>query len=131
MRAARTSGRRERHLEVAAELGDEVWFAGHSTWTYALFAGGAVGLLGHLLLFGTAMVQSLRSAVANARLPGPDIWLAFLPFIAAACFLSETATSNPFSERLAGIILGIMVGLPQAFFVRSTFLTSSRSMTHA
>lgn len=104
------------------ELGADVWFAGHSTWTYALFAGGVLGVLGHLVLFGTTAVQSLRAAAANARLPGPDIWLAFLPFVATACFLSESATSNPFYERLAGMIFGIMAGLPQAFHVRASLL---------
>jgi O-antigen ligase len=103
-------------------LGDDVWFAGHSTWTYALFSGGIIGLLGHLLLFGGTALNSLRCAAANARLPGPDFWLAFLPFIATAAFLSETATSNPFYERLAGMIYGVMAGLPQAFHVRAGFL---------
>lgn len=109
-----------------AELGDDVWFAGHSTWTYALFAGGVIGVLVHLLLFSTTAIQSLRSAAANARLPGPDIWLAFLPLVATACFLSETATSNPFYERLAGMNFGIMVGLSQAFFIRAGFLHQVR-----
>ena len=110
-----------------AELGDDVWFAGHSTWTYALFAGGAVGVLAHLLLFSATAVQSLRSAAANARLPGPDIWLAFLPLVATACFLSESATSNPFYERLGGMNFGIMAGLCQAFFVRAGFLNQRAS----
>lgn len=105
-----------------ADLGDDVWFAGHSTWTYALFAGGAIGIVGHLLLFGGVSLLSLRSVIANSRLPGPDIWLAFLPLVAVFCFLSESATSNPFYERLAGMIFGIMAGLPQAFFIRATFL---------
>ncbi len=105
-----------------ADLGSDVWFAGHSTWTYALFAGGIIGLLGHLILFSNTAVQSLRAAKANAALPGPDIWLAFLPFVATLCFLSETATSNPFYERLAGMTFGIMAGLPQAFHIRVSFL---------
>jgi len=81
-----------------------------------------IGLLAHLLLFSTAAIQSLRSAFANARLPGPDIWLAFLPFVATLCFLSETATANPFFERQAGMLFGITVGLSQAFFVRAGFI---------
>ena len=109
-----------------ADLGDDVWFAGHSTWTYALFAGGVIGVLAHLILFSNTAIQSLRSAAANARLPGPDIWLAFLPLVATACFLSETATSNPFYERLGGMNFGIMVGLSQAFFIRAGFLNQRR-----
>ena len=117
-----------------AELGDDVWFAGHSTWTYALFSGGVIGVLGHLVLFGGTALLSLKAAFANARLPGPDIWLAFLPFVAVACFLSESATSNPFYERLAGMFFGVMAGLPQVFFVRASFLpdfTASRLPTHS
>jgi hypothetical protein len=103
-------------------LGEDSWFAGHSTWTYALFSGGVIGVLVHILLFSTTAIQSLRSVAANARLPGPDIWLAFLPFVATICFLSETATANPFFERQAGMFFGLMVGLPQVFFVRACFL---------
>jgi hypothetical protein len=103
-------------------LGEDSWFAGHSTWTYALFSGGVIGLLAHLLLFSSTAIQSLRSVAANARLPGPDIWLAFLPFVATICFLSETATANPFFERQAGMFYGLMAGLPQVFFVRAGFL---------
>lgn len=105
-----------------ADLGGDIWFAGHSTWTYALFAGGIIGLIGHLVLFGNTATQSLRSARANAALPGPDIWLAFLPFVATLCFISESATSNPFYERLAGMTFGMMAGLPQAFHIRVSFL---------
>jgi len=114
-----------------ADLGQDVWFAGHSTWTYALFSGGVIGLLAHLLLFSSAAIQSLRSAIANARLPGPDIWLAFLPFVATICFLSETLTANPFFERQAGMLYGITIGLTQAFFVRASFLRQSRHQTAA
>jgi len=105
-----------------AEVGDDVWFAGHSTWTYSLFSGGVIGLLAHLALIVGTMAASLRAARANASDPGPDQWLAFLPFIAACCLLSETLTSNPFDERLAAMIFGVMAGLPQAFLVRASWI---------
>jgi hypothetical protein len=106
------------------ELGGEIWFAGHSTWTYALFSGGAIGLLAYLALFGATAGLGLRAAHANASDPGPDIWIAFLPAIATACLLSETLTSNPFDERLASLIFGMMAGLPQTFFVRASWIHS-------
>ena len=53
---------------------------------------------------------------------GPDQWLAFLPFVAACCLLSETLTSNPFDERLASMIFGVMAGLSQAFLVRASWI---------
>ena len=105
-----------------AEVGDDVWFAGHSTWTYSLFSGGVIGLLAHIALIAGVMTASLRAARANASDPGPDQWLAFLPFIAACCLLSETLTSNPFDERLAAMIFGVMAGLPQAFLVRASWI---------
>lgn len=104
------------------EVGHDVWFAGHSTWTYALFSGGAIGLLAHIALIVGVMAASLHAARSNATHPGPDQWLAFLPFVAACCLLSETLTSNPFDERLAGIIFGMMAGLPQSFLVRASWI---------
>jgi len=104
------------------EIGNDIWFAGHSTWTYSLFSGGVIGLLAHLSLIGGVMAASLLAARANASHPGPDQWLAFLPFIAACCLLSETLTSNPFDERLAAMIFGVMAGLSQSFLVRASWI---------
>ena len=104
------------------EIGSDVWFAGHSTWTYSLFSGGLIGLLAHLALIGGVMAASLAAARANASDPGPDQWLAFLPFVAACCLLSETLTSNPFDERLAAMIFGVMAGLSQSFLVRASWI---------
>jgi hypothetical protein len=104
------------------DIGGDVWFAGHSTWTYSLFSGGVIALLAHLALLGGTMAGSLLAARANATDPGPDQWLAFLPFIAACCLLSETLTSNPFDERLAALVFGVMAGLPQAFLVRASWI---------
>jgi hypothetical protein len=104
------------------EIGNDVWFAGHSTWTYSLFSGGVIGLLAHVALIGGVMIASLLAARANASDPGPDQWLSFLPFIAACCLLSETLTSNPFDERLASMIFGVMAGLSQSFLVRASWI---------
>lgn len=104
------------------ELGMEVWFAGHSIWTYSLFSGGLIGLCTYISLFLYIAIASLRAAKANASEPGPDIWMAFLPFVAVCCLLSESMTSNPLDERLASLICGLMAGLPQAFFVRASWI---------
>ncbi|MEM1086029.1 MAG: hypothetical protein AAGI48_18105 [Verrucomicrobiota bacterium] len=113
------------------ELGVDVWFAGHSVWTYALFSGGAIAFIAYLALIFGNMAASLLAARANASLPGPDFWLAFLPFVSAACLLSMSVTSNPFDERLAALIFGLMVGLPQAFFIRASWIHSSRNPIYA
>ncbi len=109
---------------------DDIWFAGHSVWTYGLLSGGVIALASYLVLLGAVGVSSLLAARANASDPGPDQWLAFVPFVATCCLISESLTSNPFQERLVGIIFGVMAGLPQAFMVRSSWIhaTARRSL---
>ncbi len=101
---------------------NDVWFAGHSVWTYGLLSSGIIGLACYLGLMGGTMAGSLAGARANSPEPGPDQWLAFLPFVATCCLISETITANPFQERLAGILFGMMAGLPQAFLLRATWI---------
>ncbi len=101
---------------------NDIRYAGHSIWTYSLFSGGIIALLSYIGLFIATATFSLVAARANATDPGPDQWLAFLPFVATCCLLSMSLTSNPFQERLAGIFFGVMAGLPQAFMVRSSWI---------
>jgi len=101
---------------------NEIWFAGHSIWTYGLLSGGVIALASYLALFGGTAILSLGAARANSTDPGPDHWLAFLPFVATCCLISETLTANPFQERLTGILFGMMAGLPQAFMVRASWI---------
>lgn len=103
-------------------IGTNVWSIGHSTWTYSLFAGGIIAALAYAALLVGVIIFSLKGAKANSSDPGPDQWLAYLPFVATCCVLSETMTSNPFNERLAGITFGVMAALPQAFFVRASWI---------
>ena len=106
---------------------DDIWFAGHSIWTYGLLSGGVIAIAVYVTLFVSTGSFSLIAARANATDPGPDQWLAFLPFVATCCLLSESLTANPFQERLVGIVFGMMIGLPQAFMVRSSWIhTNSR-----
>ena len=107
---------------------DEIWFAGHSVWTYGLLSGGVIALASYLILLGGTATFSLIAARANASDPGPDQWLAFLPFVATCCLLSESLTANPFQERLGGIIFGMMAGLSQAFMVRSSWIHSTTKL---
>jgi hypothetical protein len=101
---------------------DDIWFAGHSVWTYGLLSGGVIALASYLVLFGATGIFSLIAARANSSDPGPDQWLAFLPFVATCCLISETLTANPFQERLTGILFGMMAGLSQAFIVRASWI---------
>jgi hypothetical protein len=104
---------------------EDIWFAGHSVWTYSLLSGGVIALAAFVVLFAATAILSLGAARANATDPGPDQWLAYLPFIATCCLLSETLTANPFQERLTGILFGMMAGLPQAFMVRASWIHAS------
>ncbi len=119
-------------FQQEGETFDDIWSAGHSVWTYGLLSGGVIALAAYLILFGSTAAFSLISARANASDPGPDQWLAFLPFVATCCLISETLTANPFQERLVGIIFGMMVGLPQAFMVRASWIhtTAHRDPAH-
>ncbi len=111
-------------------LGTDMWFAGHSTWTYALYSSGGIGLILTVAFFVTAMVRSLIAAKLNAPHMGPDGWLAFLPFVVFFSFFSETLTSNPIHERLSGMIFGMMAGMIQVFFVRASWIHwSERNQT--
>lgn len=101
---------------------NDIWFAGHSVWTYGLLSGGVIALFAYVVLFAWTVALGFISARANASDPGPDQWLAFLPIVATFCLLSETFTANPFQERLTGILFGIMAGLPQAFMVRASWI---------
>jgi hypothetical protein len=106
----------------------EVWFAGHSVWTYALFSGGAIGVIALIGLFGSAILLSIRAAALNAPAPGPDSWLLYLPLVAALCITSQSFTSNPFDERLLGLLFGATIGLTQAGFVRASWIGDSAAI---
>ncbi|MBB5352866.1 hypothetical protein HNR46_003115 [Haloferula luteola] len=106
------------------QLGVDVWFSGHSIWTYSMFSGGIIALLCVIGLFIATIVQSIKAAKANAGMPGPDYWIAFMPLVFTACFLSLTLTSNPFDERLLALMFGVMATLPQAFFIRGSWIHS-------
>lgn len=104
---------------------EEIWFAGHSVWTYGLLSGGMIAVAAYLILLGSTAALSLGAARVNSSDPGPDQWLAFLPFVATCCLISETLTANPFQERLTGILFGMMAGLSQAFIVRASWIHAS------
>ena len=76
-------------------------------------------MLFYVALFLGVMGLSLASVKANAPYPGFSAALGFLPLVATWCLLSESLTSNPFDERLAGLMFGMMAGLPQALFTRA------------
>lgn len=100
------------------DFSDEIWWNGHSVWTYTIFATGVIGLLFHLGLFGGAIAHGLYAVRWQARKGRVDdqTWLGFLPVFVVMCLLSESATSNQLVERLPGVMLGLAAGLPQALF---------------
>lgn len=100
------------------DFSDDIWWNGHSVWTYTIFATGIIGLLFHLGLFGGAMVHGVRAVRWQAQrgLVDGQTWLGFLPVFVVMCLLSESATSNQLVERLPGVMLGLAAGLPQALY---------------
>ena len=111
------------------EVSSDIWYAGHSIWTYSLFSGGFIALTAFIGLFVGTIAYSVSSAAANARSPGPDYWLLFLPAVASICILSESATSNPFDERLLGMIFGATFSFSQAGFIRAHQLRTAGAPT--
>ncbi len=97
------------------KLNEVNFFPGHSTWIYAIFSGGYFGLAIYILLFIAAIAFAWRVHQKFSQ-PGipPDEYRA-LPLIATLCYLSQTLTANPFGDRFAGLILGLIFVYPQAF----------------
>jgi hypothetical protein len=96
----------------------DIWFNGHSVWTYTLFSSGVVGVAFHLAFFAAASVFGLLAVRRQSGQPDDETWLGFLPLFLVACLLSESLTSNQLAERLTGVMLGVAAGLPQALFLR-------------
>lgn len=94
----------------------EVRFPGHSIWTYAIFSGGLFGGFCYLGLFGAALVLSLHSTTRLRWAAGYPLEIAYLPFVALMAFLSQSLTFNPFIERAGGLVLGVVIGLPQFLY---------------
>jgi len=109
--------------DLLEEISSDVWYAGHNIWTYSMFSGGFIGLSAFIALFVSVITLSLASAVANAKNAGPDFWLLFLPSISTFCILSQSMTSNPFDERLLGMIYGATFSFAQAGFLRASWST--------
>jgi len=97
----------------------DIWFNGHSVWTYTLFSGGLIGMTFHLVFFAAASLHGLAAVRAQACTGRVDdqTWLGFLPLFIVGCMLSESFTSNQLAERLSGAILGLAAGLPQALYL--------------
>jgi hypothetical protein len=91
----------------------DIWFPGHAIWTYAIFSGGFFSLLCHVLLFGLGIGIAWRAGMEAVRRGGVPLHLAWLPFVASIAFTSASLTFNPFIERSAGLVLGIVFALPQ------------------
>ena len=91
----------------------DVWFPGHSIWTYAYFSGGVIGLAAQAGLFAGGLILSFRSARLLREAPDYGAEAAWLPFAGLLAYLSLSLTFNVLVERSGGIVLGIILGLPQ------------------
>lgn len=105
---------------------EEFFFPGHSTWVYAMFSGGVFGVLSYAGLMAGSLLLAYSSARAYARAGYPASDVIYLPFVIHLCYLSQSFTANPFGDRFAGVIIGLMACLPQAVF---NALPQTRSVT--
>jgi len=101
------------------DLAQDLWEPGHSVWTYALFSGGGFAVAVYIFLFGWLVVMGLQSGKRSLVVHSDSPHLSFLPFIAGACYFSQTLTANPFGERFSAQILGLCAALPQVFLMRA------------
>ncbi len=94
----------------------EHWEPGHSPWTYSLFSG---GLFFGLILPGIwitvlmkcflALKKSLKTNGLNkSRQIDTTLWLSFFILIS---YTSSAVIGNIFQERLAGLFIGLIVGI--------------------
>jgi O-Antigen ligase len=108
----------------------EVWFPGHSVWTYAIFTGGIIGLLAYMgILIGPAWV-AWRTAWLIRVVPEFGVETAFLPLVAQLAYLSQTMTFNPMIDRTGGIVLGLVAGLPQ-FIAMAAWRKEKAALRHS
>ncbi|MCB1229714.1 MAG: hypothetical protein KDN19_05585 [Verrucomicrobiae bacterium] len=108
------------------QFAEEIYTAGHCTWTFAIFSSGIIGVLVTLGMFFAVMGYSLWAAWTNSQtVMGRWAWdahLLFFPFVAMLCTLSESITRNPFDDRMTGVLFGFVAALPQFFFNRAFYL---------
>jgi len=109
-----------------SEFPEEIYTAGHSLWTYALFSGGVIGVVCWLLLFAIPIFSSIRSGALLSRLPAPEndgqLHLVYFGAVALWTMFCSSILENPFDDRLAGPLTGIAAGLPQYYFNRAWHL---------
>jgi hypothetical protein len=86
---------------------------GHSMWTYAIFSGGALGFLVHIVFFLGSLAWAwfcCRRLRGSPRFP---LAIAWTPFVGQFGFLSLSLTFNPFIERASMMCFGILICMPQ------------------
>ena len=101
------------------EIGQDIFVPGHSVWTYSLFSGGGFAVACYAFMFFWLVFLGFASGRLAMLRRTDALHLAYLPCIAGVCYFSQTLTANPFGERFSAQILGLLVALPQVFFLRS------------
>lgn len=105
---------------------EEIYTLGHSVWTYALFATGALGVLSWALVMAGPALLSIRAGMLLCRIPSEQnedrLHLVFFGAIALWTMLCSTILENPFDNRLAGPLTGMAAGMPQLFLNRAHWL---------
>ena len=108
------------------DLNEATFFPGHSTWVYAVFSSGYVGLACYLLFFLGALAFAWRVIWKLSFAGHPPNEFLVLSIVVTLCYLSQTFTANPFMDRFAGLVIGLFIVYPQVFLNRYRFAQLSR-----
>jgi hypothetical protein len=88
------------------------WSMAHSPFTYALFFGGAVGLLWQLWFFIYPLAVGVRNLPSFIGSDQREVrFLYVFCMLAIWLCVSQSLTSNPLGERMSAQFLGVVIGL--------------------
>ncbi len=111
------------------EYPSEITSAGHSLWTYSVFASGIFGVIAWLLLFSIPAFAALVASYKQSRLADwkDDFHYVGLGFICSVTMISATILENPFDNRITGPLTGIAAALPLYYITQAYLLQRSRN----
>jgi O-antigen ligase len=88
------------------EYRGDIWFSGHNMWIYALFSSGIVGL-GMCFSFVVGVVMRGMRMITVDVAP-ETLFYRIAALLAFVSFMAQSFVSNPFGERFACILIGII-----------------------
>ncbi len=92
----------------------EATYPGHSTWTFAYYTMGILGISIFVIIHLGGGGLALYAAIVNAKVGPYPLWQAIVPLAILASAIGQSLTDNPFRERVGGLVVGIGFGMIQA-----------------